>query len=304
MEVQPVTFNTYRMIFLQNESLILGIPRLIRDFCRRRSLQSRFAMVFMVFTMLFVLVFPTLGGAMTGYSGNVMAYVLDWGGNYVPFNDFRIVAYTVHDGSRINHTDNLHATLYKSDLGESLSQDHGCVLELIRTDEASLLDISNWYGSYNYDHRPDCYDSTYDPQRLKCSSDQLLFNISQCQTTPLCLLYLPLTATPDIGLYGTEPQDDVASIYGGATLTSPTLNITVYDISYRLNQTKGQTLNWYSDFEAQSAMFISGNTLYTSAEVAEIGQCQAQKVRKQNSQSLSSCLTLYRPINGAFPSSS
>lgn len=113
MEVQPITFNTYRMIFLQNESLILGIPRLIRDFSKRRSLHSRFAMVFMILTMIFVLVFPSLGSAMTGYSGNVMPYVPDSAGNFVPFRDFSIVVYTIHDGSRINKTDDYHATIYK-----------------------------------------------------------------------------------------------------------------------------------------------------------------------------------------------
>jgi hypothetical protein len=113
MEVQPITFNTYRTIFLQNESLVLGIPRIIRDFCRRRNLHSRFAMVFIVLTMLFILVFPTLGGSMTGYSGTVKAYVPDADKNFVPFNDFEIVVYTVHDGSRINQTDDFHATILK-----------------------------------------------------------------------------------------------------------------------------------------------------------------------------------------------
>lgn len=115
MEVQPVTFNTYRTVFLQNESLILGIPRIIRDFYKRRGLHSRFAMVFIVLTMLFILVFPTLGGAMTGYSGNVVAYVPDRDGNFVPFKDFEIVVYTVHDGARINQTDDFFATIFKGD---------------------------------------------------------------------------------------------------------------------------------------------------------------------------------------------
>ncbi|KAJ4361735.1 hypothetical protein N0V95_001628 [Ascochyta clinopodiicola] len=105
MEIQPVTFDTYRIIFLQNESLILAIPRIIRDFSRRRGLHSRFAMVFIVLTMLFVLVFPTLGSAMTGYSGNVEAYVPDSAGNNILFSSFRPLYYVIHDGSRLNLTD-------------------------------------------------------------------------------------------------------------------------------------------------------------------------------------------------------
>ena len=113
MEVQPVTFNTYRTVFLQNESLVLGIPRIIRDFCRRRGLHSRFAMVFIVLTMVFILIFPTLGSAMTGYSGNVKPYVPDLDGNFIPFNNFSIVLYTIHDGKRIGQTDDFHATIFK-----------------------------------------------------------------------------------------------------------------------------------------------------------------------------------------------
>lgn len=113
MEVQPVTFNTYRSVFLQNESLVLGIPRIIRDFCKRCGLHSRFAMVFIVLSMIFILVFPTFGSAMTGYSGNVVPRVPDDSGNYIPFNNFSIVMYTLHDGERIGLTNEYHVTVFK-----------------------------------------------------------------------------------------------------------------------------------------------------------------------------------------------
>jgi hypothetical protein len=106
MEVQPVTFNTFRIIFLQNESLILAIPRIIRDFSRRRGLHSRFAMAFIILTMVFILIFPTLGSAMTGYSGNVEAYVPDANGNNILFSSFRPLYYVIHDGNRIGLSEN------------------------------------------------------------------------------------------------------------------------------------------------------------------------------------------------------
>lgn len=104
MEIQPVTFNTFRTIFLQNESLVLAIPRIIRDFARRRGLRSRAAMAFIVLTMAFVLIFPTLGSAMTGYSGNVEAYIPDSNGNNILFSSFRPLYYILHDGDRVGLT--------------------------------------------------------------------------------------------------------------------------------------------------------------------------------------------------------
>lgn len=98
MEVTPVTFRTYRMIFLQNQSLLVGIPRMVRDFTRRHGLHSKLAMVFMIMTMTFVLAFPTFGSAMTGYSGNVQAFVADKGGQLILFKDFRFALYTIHNG--------------------------------------------------------------------------------------------------------------------------------------------------------------------------------------------------------------
>jgi hypothetical protein len=113
MEVAPITFTTYRIIFVQNVSVLFAIPRIIRDFVSRRGLNSKAAMCFMVFTMLFTLIFPTLGGAMTGYSGNVAPYVPDSDGNFIPYNNFNIALYTIHDGDRINQTKEYAITLYK-----------------------------------------------------------------------------------------------------------------------------------------------------------------------------------------------
>ncbi|KAF2467368.1 uncharacterized protein BDR25DRAFT_173805, partial [Lindgomyces ingoldianus] len=101
MEVMPVTFNTYRTVFLQNDSHVVAVPRLARDFTLRRGLRSKIAMVFMIATMIFIWSFPSFAGAMTGYSANVKSYVLDESDNYIPFDGFRPVLYVIHDGWRI-----------------------------------------------------------------------------------------------------------------------------------------------------------------------------------------------------------
>jgi hypothetical protein len=106
MELKPVTFDTYRVIFLQNEPLLVAIPLIIRDFTRRLRLHSYCAMVFIIATMVFILAFPTLGSAMTGYNANVEPYVPDRNGNYIRIDGWRQVRIIVHDGWRINQTAN------------------------------------------------------------------------------------------------------------------------------------------------------------------------------------------------------
>ncbi|CAO2653004.1 Nn.00g024150.m01.CDS01 [Neocucurbitaria sp. VM-36] len=107
METAPVSFLTYRTVFLQDQSLVVAIPRIIRDFSFRLRLKSKAAMFFMITTMTFILAFPTFGSAMTGYSGNVKPFVPDQSGNFVPFESFQFLLYVIHDGWRINKTGKL-----------------------------------------------------------------------------------------------------------------------------------------------------------------------------------------------------
>jgi hypothetical protein len=62
-------------------------------------------MAFMIATMAFIWVFSTFASAMTGYSGNVRPYILDDKQNYIAFDGFRRVLYVIHDGWRINTTE-------------------------------------------------------------------------------------------------------------------------------------------------------------------------------------------------------
>ena len=104
MRTHPVTFTTYRALFLQSQPSLLDVPRIIRDFTVRLSLHSRLAMCFMVSTMAFILAFPTFAGAMTEYQSAVQAFISDTDGNLIPFQQFNFVAYIIHDGWRINAT--------------------------------------------------------------------------------------------------------------------------------------------------------------------------------------------------------
>lgn len=78
MQVSPITFNTFKTIFVARDAnTAMGVCGLIRDFTRRKSLPNKVATVFMVVTMVFVLVFPTFVSSMSGYSANVQSFVED-----------------------------------------------------------------------------------------------------------------------------------------------------------------------------------------------------------------------------------
>jgi hypothetical protein len=101
MEITPVTFRSYRTIFLPGSSLLKDIWRMIRDFTTRHGLHSKIAMGFMILTMAFTLAFPTLAGEMTGYNENVQAFVNTTDNNYVPFEKFNFALFVIHDSDRV-----------------------------------------------------------------------------------------------------------------------------------------------------------------------------------------------------------
>ncbi|KAK2025729.1 hypothetical protein LX32DRAFT_675167 [Colletotrichum zoysiae] len=104
MQARPVTYQTFQTIFLQDQPGVYSTFYLARDFVRSRGLQSRAMMVIMVFVAVFVLLFPTLGSAMTGYSANNDAYIKGYDGTLIPFSDFKVAGYVIHDAQRINMT--------------------------------------------------------------------------------------------------------------------------------------------------------------------------------------------------------
>ncbi|KAK7946238.1 uncharacterized protein PG986_010559 [Apiospora aurea] len=105
MQSAPVTYQTFRLVFINGDANIATPFRLSQDFIKRRRLISTTAMAFMVLSTVYVLVFPTLVGSMTGYIGVMMTFVKDRNGTSIPFARFDYAAYIIHDGHRINLTD-------------------------------------------------------------------------------------------------------------------------------------------------------------------------------------------------------
>lgn len=106
METAPVSYRTFWVSFMQSDVTMPSIFCLIRDFTSKRGLRSKVAMTFMIITMVFVMVFPTLASAMTGYTANNEAVIKFGKGNQqTPFGTFRQLIAIIHDGSRVNLTD-------------------------------------------------------------------------------------------------------------------------------------------------------------------------------------------------------
>ncbi|KAK8093573.1 hypothetical protein PG997_000258 [Apiospora hydei] len=105
MRRHPVTYQVFRAIYLESEPSIVSTYRLVKDgITGKRRVVPATGLVFMVATLVFVLIFPTLSGSMTGYINVSRGFVQASGGDMVPFESLDFVAYVIHDGWRVNLT--------------------------------------------------------------------------------------------------------------------------------------------------------------------------------------------------------
>ncbi|KAM7193918.1 hypothetical protein V8F20_008188 [Naviculisporaceae sp. PSN 640] len=102
MGAKSVTYGTFWAIFLDRQPSFLDIFHVVKDFINHQTRRSKSAIIFIPFSMSFVLVFPTLISAMTGYRPNNAAFVRDSANSLVPFENFTLAAYVIHDGLRVN----------------------------------------------------------------------------------------------------------------------------------------------------------------------------------------------------------
>ncbi|KAI1346320.1 hypothetical protein F5Y01DRAFT_321917 [Xylaria sp. FL0043] len=85
METAPITYTSFIILFMESGPSVKSMFQLLRDFLAYR-------------------LWPTLIAALSGYSPNTGAYVKDVNGSFVPYNEFRLLSYIIHDGQRINLT--------------------------------------------------------------------------------------------------------------------------------------------------------------------------------------------------------
>ncbi|KAI1737957.1 hypothetical protein F4680DRAFT_426655 [Xylaria scruposa] len=104
IETNPMTYKTFTALFMESGPSLMSIYRSLRDFVKYRRLRSRASTTWVILSMLFVLAWPTFIAAMSGYTPKSGAYVRDVNENFVPYNEFQLLSYIIHDGERINLT--------------------------------------------------------------------------------------------------------------------------------------------------------------------------------------------------------
>ncbi|KAI0886904.1 uncharacterized protein GGS22DRAFT_118950 [Annulohypoxylon maeteangense] len=124
MEFAPITYAIFSTMYLQDEPSILSVSRIIRIFISGRGLKSKLAMAFMILNMLFLIGWPTVASAMTGYTTAVKAFVPDYEGNYIAYADFQPIAYIIHDGLRVNLTNDYMVPFLSTQLDSSKYPNH------------------------------------------------------------------------------------------------------------------------------------------------------------------------------------
>lgn len=113
MHAGPITYSSFFAVFLESAASLRSIYRVTRDFTTRRALPSKLAMTCIIASMVFVLAWPTLASAMTGYSPALRPFVLDYEDNLISYSSFSPVAYVIHDGWRVNLTGNYLVSFYQ-----------------------------------------------------------------------------------------------------------------------------------------------------------------------------------------------
>lgn len=99
MEASAVSYRTFEAITLSDVSLS-GLFILCRDFASNKGLRAKFAILWILLSASFILAFPTLMSAMTGYSANTRVFVkID--NQLIPFSEFRLIRYVIYDGWRV-----------------------------------------------------------------------------------------------------------------------------------------------------------------------------------------------------------
>ncbi|KAI1421473.1 hypothetical protein F5Y12DRAFT_718434 [Xylaria sp. FL1777] len=255
METTPITYTTFIILFIERGPEFTSFCQLLRDFVLYRRLGSKISTAWVIFSMFFVLAWPTFIASASGYTPQTGPYVVDINENFVPYNEFRLLAYIIHDGSRINLTDDYPVPLgirpYETS-GTGLHMSTLNILNLIKSNDATeniLLSSSN--------HFPLPYE---------------FYASYECDEFPLggedaTLCYLAANISEYVLKYGFNGQSRDASQWLNYTLPRNSLDIEPF-VKFTKNVHESPEITWFQPTWAYS----SRN--YTLSEIQSNGTCK------------------------------
>ncbi|KAI0394875.1 hypothetical protein F5Y17DRAFT_231845 [Xylariaceae sp. FL0594] len=198
MRATPITYTAYIVLFLDSGPTITSFYRLTRDLIRYRYLKSKLAAACVISSMVFILAWPTLVAAMTGYTPLTEAYVKDVEGHLITYREFHPVDCVIRDSDRIGLTDNFIVI-------SSIT-----VHEVLYRGPSAPLDLS-FASSYT----SSC---TEDGRRTLPATEGM---VGECWESALRSYY---------DMYGFRPNN-TASKWQNQTLQSPSLDIVPYGVT-------------------------------------------------------------------------
>ncbi|KAK4212638.1 hypothetical protein QBC37DRAFT_483654 [Rhypophila decipiens] len=260
MSTQPITYNSFWAIFLDRQPSLVGIYRVIRDFVSHQARRSKSIMIFVPFSMLFVLVFPIMMSAMTGYRPNLAGFVADTTNSLIPFEKFVLAAYVLHDGERVGYgRDFVVPFMFGVPFFEIRKQ----MTKTLGRSEAFQLTDDGYFAEASVRV---CEQWRY---REAC---ELPWNVSQY--------------VEQYGFYGLDNKTGkpakIRTTWKGEFIPEPSLNISAFYIPpgsyFGHGWTDPETKTTPFADSSNLALNIQGtNTLYTLDYVQEHGSCQQQK---------------------------
>lgn len=103
MERKSVSYGTFEVLGFQTASATT-IFKLMRDYLTNHGVRAKLSILWIILSSIYVVAFPTLASAMTGYSANSHAYVRDYSGALSLWSTYKQVQYIVNDGWRVGLT--------------------------------------------------------------------------------------------------------------------------------------------------------------------------------------------------------
>lgn len=100
MEHHSIPIGTFEAITLQ-DSTVKALSKQIGNFLTIKDWRHQLRLSWIILSTLFVVAFPTLAGAMTGYAPVTDPFVQGPDGQLVPFASYLQVFYIVHDADRL-----------------------------------------------------------------------------------------------------------------------------------------------------------------------------------------------------------